>query len=361
MQPHVEYLASWDLEGRGTEKGKALACEYLAGQFRRMNLQPLFAGASFLQDIPGPRARPGDSHVLGRNVGAWLPGRDPKLRDEYIIVSAHYDHLGIQNGKLYPGADDNAGSVAMLLEVARQLSYARPGLRRSVVFLSCDLEEQLLWGARWFVAHPPWPLEKVKLFITAEMIGRSLGDLPMEEVFLLGTEHGTGLTATAKQAAARCGLPLAHLGVDLIGTRSDYGPFQAEKIPFAFFSCGEHPDYHAPTDLPERMNFDQVARVSNTILELTRRVADADDAPVWTGTPARDLEEVRTLHHITSVLLKTDAAARGTDRPRLTELQRFTVSNVHTRAAQIIERGTVVPEERPWLVRSAQLLLLTVF
>jgi hypothetical protein len=104
-----------------------------------------------------------------------------------------------------------------------------------------------------------------------------------------------------------------------------------------------------------------VARVSNVVLTMTENVAQADTAPAWVATPTRDLDEIRTLHHITSVLLQTDAARRDAGEPRLSDLQRFTVSNVHTRTAQIIARGTVSDDERPWLVRAAQLLLLTVF
>jgi hypothetical protein len=154
---------------------------------------------------------------------------------------------------------------------------------------------------------------------------------------------------------------VAHLGIDLIGTRSDYGPFWTEKVPFLFFSGGEHPDYHTPRDTAERIDYERVACVSNLIAGVCRSVADADATPAWTDKPARELDEVRTLHRITDLVLTTDAAAEMAGKPRLSQLQRFTVTNVHARTAQIIGRGEVKPDERPWLVRSAQFLLLTVF
>lgn len=361
IRAHVEYLASPELEGRGTVRGKRLAAEYIRRRFEELKLEPLFGAGGYFQEIPGGKTKEGGSTVAGRNIGAVLPAGDRALRDEIIIVSAHYDHLGIRGGEVYPGADDNAGSVAMLLEVAANLAGSPVRPKRTVVFLSCDLEENLLWGSRWFVAHPPWPIERVKLFITSEMIGRTLGDLPLGMIFVLGSEHATGLKQVVDQARGTGDLKVAHLGIDLVGTRSDYGPFWNEKIPFLFFSGGEHPDYHQPTDTADRIDYRRVAAVSQLIQDVCRRVADAGAAPEWTDKPVHDLDEVRTLHRITELVLASDDAARAAGHPKLGTFQRFSVSNVHTRTAQILERGEIRAEERPWLIRSSQLLLLTVF
>jgi hypothetical protein len=360
LQRHVEYLASPKLEGRGTARGKSLALNYISRQFQEMELQPLFPKGKFTQDIPGPVREDGSKPTIGRNIGGWLMGSDEKLRDEIIILSAHYDHLGVgKDGQIYTGADDNAGSVAMLLEVARRFSVQRP--RRSLVFLSCDLEEHLLWGSRWFVAHPPWPIKQVKLFITAEMIGRTLGDLPMKTIFVMGAERGTRLRETVDEMPVSPKLDVAHLGIDVVGTRSDYGPFQSEKIPFLFFSGGEHPDYHTPRDTPDRLDYERVADVSSLIESICRSVANADEPPLWIDRPEHDLAEIRTLHRITELLLKIDDEAEGSGRTKLNALQRFTVTNMKQKTEQILERGTVLPDDRPGIIRNAQLLLLTVF
>jgi hypothetical protein len=361
MRKHVSYLASPELQGRGGGRGKKLAADYIVRQFEALKLAPLFGESGYYQEIPGGAGNEGSPKILGRNLGAVLPGSDPELKNEFVIVSAHYDHLGIRNGKIYPGADDNAGSVAMLLEVAQQLARAPVRPKRSIVFLSCDLEENMLWGARWFVAHPPWPLKQVRLFITAEMIGRTLGDLPLSTIFVMGSELATGLKQVVDAVEPMPDLSIAHLGIDLIGTRSDYGPFWTEKIPFLFFSGGEHPDYHQPTDTADRLDYNRAASVAEMILTISRVIADADNPPTWTDAPVHDLDEVRTLHQITEQLLAADDAARANGAPRLSNLQRFTVSNVQTRAAQILSRGEVRADERPWLIRSSQLLLLTVF
>lgn len=357
IRKHIEYLASPELEGRGGGRGKQLARKYIVDQFRELQLEPLF-GDQYEQDVPGPAKENGAQTVVGRNLGAILRGTDPKLRDEVIIVSAHYDHLGIQKGEIYPGANDNASSVAMVLETARVLATAKVRPRRSVAFVCFDLEERLLWGSRWLAAHPPVARENIKLFITAEMLGRTLGDLPLPVVFVMGSEHGTGLRAMVDAVPVPHGLEAAHLGVDLVGTRSDYGPFQSLQIPFLFFSGGEFPGYHEPTDTADRIDHERVARISEFILGAVRRAGGAAELPTWTDETVHGLDEIAAIHRITTELLKRDELP---DSVKLTLVQKALVSNVHTRTKQILDRGTVDPKERPWLIRSSQLLLLSVF
>jgi len=154
------------------------------------------------------------------------------------------------------------------------------------------------------------------------------------------------------------GLEAAHLGVDLIGTRSDYGPFQSLEIPFLFFSGGEYPDYHEPTDTADRIDHDRVAKISELILGVVRRTSDVPELPAWTNTPTHTLDEIAALQRITTALLKRDENPAAV---KLTLVQKALVSNVHTRTRQILDRGTIDPQERPWLIRSSQLLLLSVF
>lgn len=361
LKRDVYTLASPEFEGRGTVEGKRKAREHLLAAFRELQLQPLFPDESYLQEIPGPKQSGGQQPPMGINVGAVLPGSDAGLRDEYVIVSAHFDHLGIRGGKTFHGADDNAGSVAMMLEVARLLAAQPVAPRRSVVFLSCDLEESLLWGSRWFVAHPPWPLERIKLFVTAELIGRTLGDLPLPAVFVMGGEHAPGLRQLVDGVTPPGNLQVAHLGVDLVGVRSDYGPFKGEKVPFLFFSGGEHRDYHQPTDTADRLDYQRLAHITQVIRDVVRDVATTETPPAWSDRPEHTLGEVETIERITGTLLQLDDTLRERGRGRLTDQQRFTVSNIHAKTRSLLSEKQVTPADRAWLVRSAQWMLLTVF
>lgn len=370
VRPHVEFLASRELAGRaGADSAKA--ADYLTKQFRDCKLKPLFADGSFDQRIPtsaedrdenanspnggGDEPPSKGPRIVGRNVGAWLEGSDPKLRNELIVIGTHFDHLGSRNGKVFRGADDNASGTAMMLEVARQLASSKQRPKRSIVFVGFDLEEQLLWGSRWFVAHPPFELDRVKLFITADMIGRSLGDLPLPTIFVMGSEHAPRMKLLLDDVGSPRGLEVARLGIDLIGVRSDYGPFWNEKIPFLFFSTGEHPDYHTPRDVPEKLDFDKIARVSSLVLKLVEATANADGAPQWTDEVQPDIDEVKAVHRITDLLLKA-----GEKKP-LTDLQRLIVTQAQNKCQQILDRGTFTAEDRKWLIRISQLLLLSVF
>lgn len=353
LRPHIEFLASPELEGR-TGRGKAQAREYLVRWFQEQKLQPFF-GESYRQAIPRPATEEAPAAVLGYNVGACVVGTDPVLKHEWIVVNAHYDHLGVRNGEIYHGADDNASGTAMLLEVARNVVRS-PG-RRSIAFVAFDLEESMLWGSRWFVAQPPVPREQIKLCLTADMIGRSLGGLDLPTVFVLGGEHSPQLRQILNDVPVPDGLELAQLGTDLIGTRSDYGPFRDERIPFLFFSTGEHPDYHKPTDTADRIDYPKAARISTVIQALLMRAANDDEAPQWSDREPQNLAEAAAVHRVAGHLLK----AHDDGRRELTNMQRFFVSQVHSKTRFLVEKEQVTDDERGWLVRAAQLLMLSVF
>ena len=366
MRPHIEFLAGPTMEGRASA-AKEKARNYIVERLKAAKLQPLFSeplepsndkpqtALSFLQAIPGAANEDGSIPILGHNIGAWLSGSDPTLADEFLIVSAHYDHLGVRDGQVFAGADDNASGVAMMLEVARQMAASDIKPKRSVAFVAFDLEERLLWGSRWFAAHPPCPIERVKLFITADMIGRSLGDLPLPTVFVLGSEHAAELKTALDLVGTPPKLEVCRLGTDLIGTRSDYGPFRDREIPYLFFSTGEHPDYHTPRDTPDKIDYEKAARIASLVLNLTRHVADTEQAPVWRAAAKGDLDEPRALHRITTLLLETEK-----QRP-LTSTQRFMVTNVRNRTQQILKADKMSADDRTWLIRMSQLLLLSVF
>lgn len=358
LKAHVYRLASSEFLGR-RGPGGARAARHIAALLRHLKLEPAFHG-SFFQMIPshfkeGPEEKSGAQTFMGSNVAAVLSGSDPKLRDEWIILSAHFDHLGVKNGRIYPGADDNASGVAMLLEVAERLVLSKDRPRRTIMFVSFDLEEAGLLGSRHFVLNPPRPLDKLKAFLTADMLGRSMANLMDEYVFTLGSETSPRLRQLLDTTPPPKGLKVGRIGADLIGTRSDYGPFRDRKIPFLFFSTGQHPDYHQPTDLPDRVDYHRLQKICNHIHDLVVRLANDAESPTWDDKMPPDLDEVRTILTLLGRMLKNP------DRYPLTERQRSIVGGVEQRLQGILERGQMTSSERTWLVWTTRLLLMTVF
>jgi hypothetical protein len=355
LKAHVYRLASPEFLGR-KGPGAARTARHLADAFERLKLEPAF-GDSYFQPIPWLLAD--DDHkesFIGRNVGAVLPGADPKLKDEWVLLSAHFDHLGKNRDNLYPGADDNASGVAMLLEVAERFALQKEKPKRTIMFVAFDQEETGLQGSTHFAAHSPRDVLKLKAFITADMLGRSMANVMDEYVFALGSERSSRLRKLLEEVKPLDGLKVGRLGADLVGTRSDYGPFRDRRVPFLFFSTGQHPDYHKPSDTPDKIDYVKLRRISLYISDLVARLADDAETPTWDekGLPP-DLEEVRTI----LVLVKRVLA-----RPQVYPLdkgQRELVGGVEERLTEIMDRGKVTSEERTWLIWTARLLLTTVF
>ncbi len=354
LRAHVYRLASPEFAGR-RGAGGVRAAEHVAAAFRRLGLEPAFSG-SYFQPIPWLLADPqAKSQPLGRNVGGLLPGRDPALRSEWIIVAAHFDHLGVRGQSLYPGADDNASGVAMLLEVAEQFALSEQRPRRTIVFVSFDLEEQGLQGSSHFAAHPPLEFGKLKAFLVADLIGRSMAGVMDEVVYALGSESADRLRSLVTDVRPESGLVVHRLGADLVGTRSDYGPFRDRQTPFLFFTTGTHRDYHQPTDRPERINYAKLGRISRWIAAIADRLANDDAAPEWTSQREPDLDEARSV-----LQLLERVHDRSTD-VGLNDEQLRRVAEARDRLRDIVARGRVTPAERTWLVWTARALMLTVF
>ncbi len=353
LQPHLNYLASPDRRGRD-DWGKIESRDYIINHFKSIGLKPLFSDG-FIQVVPEFGDASDDPRVIGQNVGAFVEGTDPTLKHEWVIVNAHYDHLGVRRGKVYPGADDNASGVAMLLEVARY--FAKSPAKRSVAFVSFDLEEHLLWGSRWFLAHAPMEIDSIKFCLTADMIGRSLGGLKLPTVFVLGSERSPQVKTALADVAIPEGLEIARLGIDIVGVRSDYGPFYYRGIPFLFFSTGEHPDYHSPRDTLERLDVAKAARISTVMNRIAQDISNQPEAITWTGKPVPELKEVKSVNRLTEQLL----AAEESGQLKLTDLQRFFVSQVNSKTDFILQRKRISGEERKWLVRSTKILMLSIF
>jgi hypothetical protein len=345
----VERLASPEFAGRSGVGGEKTV-DYLIARFQALKLAPLFGG-EYVQPIPGKE--PGT--VQGRNVGVYLRGSDAKLRDQWVIVAAHFDHLGVRRGVLYPGADDNASGVAMMLEVARSVVGGSVPPKRSMMFIGFDLEEIGLFGSRYFVAHAPVPLEKVVLFVTADMIGRSLAGVCESHVFVMGTENAPGLRPWVDEAGQGRALTVGLLGADiLVLNRSDYGPFRTRGVPFLFFTTGESLCYHQPSDSADSLNYPKLTAISRMIARVVARAANAPAVPRWQKNQDDPFGEAVTIRDVLVLFVK------NREKLKIGGPQLFLINNTLAALEGIVERGAITPDERARVIQAARLVLFTV-
>jgi Zn-dependent M28 family amino/carboxypeptidase len=254
----VQALSAPGFEGRApATRGGIRARQYIVDQLRMIGVRPAGLQA-YLQYIPG-----GAANVIGR-----LDGTDPLL--PAIVVSAHYDHEGIKDGVLYPGADDNASGVAGLLAVARHFRQA-PVLRHTLVLAAFDAEEDGLRGSRAFVAELA-PRDRVAVNINLDMISRS----DRGEIYAAGLTHYPMLRPmlTEVQMRARVKLLFGHDTRAAGQSRrddwtmlSDHGSFHAARIPFVYFGVEDHPDYHRPSDTADKIDADFFGNVVDMVLD----------------------------------------------------------------------------------------------
>jgi Zn-dependent M28 family amino/carboxypeptidase len=239
----VRILSADDMQGRlvGTP-GSAKARAYIEGRLKAIGVSPT-SQAGFEQ--PFTFARKGEE-MHGVNIVGQIAGSDPSL--PVLVISAHYDHLGVRDGETYNGADDNASGVAGLLAIAEAFK-ARPP-KHTVIFAVFDAEEEGLKGALAFTAAPPVPLERMALDLNMDMISKNAkGELYVSGAYAFPWLRGR-LEALAADAPLT--LKLGHddpkLGPDDWTAQSDQGAFAAKGVAWVYFGVEDHPEYHKPTD-----------------------------------------------------------------------------------------------------------------
>ncbi len=223
------------------------------------------------------------SDVLG-----LLPGTD--LKDEYVVISAHYDHLGKRNGVLYPGADDDGSGTVSILELAEAFTKAAKdgkGPRRSIVFLANSGEEKGLWGSEYYTDHPVYPLDKTTVDLNIDMIGRSDPDRKgdtLNYVYVVGDDKLSSDLKTISEAQNK-----KYTSLDLdykyndpadkerIYFRSDHYNFARNGVPIIFYYDGMlRPDYHRPTDTPDKINYSLMQKRAQLVFYTAWEMANRD-------------------------------------------------------------------------------------
>lgn len=237
---NLETLSSDEFEGRRPgQKGGERSRDFVQDQFQALELKDI--AEDYLQSFP-IKDRDGNSftayNVMGMVEGTGHP-------DEYIVVSSHHDHLGVRDGKIYNGADDNASGTCALFALAQYFSEHPTDM--SIIFVAFDAEEWGLQGAKAFLKDPPVDASRIRLNINMDMISRNTKN----EIYVTGTRYNPSLKRLVENAKTPLTVSFGHDGAD--GKQdwtysSDHGPFHRAKIPFLYFGVEDHKDYHKPTD-----------------------------------------------------------------------------------------------------------------
>jgi hypothetical protein len=228
------------------------------------------------------------------NTVGILEGSDPVLRKEYLVFSAHMDHIGITPGlpdSINNGADDDGSGTTGVMELAEAFSRAGARPKRSIIFLTVSGEEKGLWGSRYFSEHPAVPLERIVADLNIDMIGRNWRDT----IVAIGKEH-SDLGATLERVN-RVHPELHMTAIDdrwpeeRFYFRSDHYNFARKGVPILFFFNGVHPDYHQPSDSPDKIDSEKESRILRLLYYLGREVGNAPMRPRWKPESYREIVE----------------------------------------------------------------------
>jgi len=254
-------------------------------------------GASLTLSVPAPAERT----VKLRNVVGVLRGSDPQLKDTYVMLTSHYDHLGIRNGDIYNGANDDGSGTVSVIEIAAALAAQKTRPKRSIVFMTFFGEELGLVGSRYYGKHPLFPLKDTVADINLEQIGRT-DDSEGPRVAaanLTGFDYTT-ISDTLQRAGAKFGVKLVKhpQNSDRYFAQSDNQSMADAGVPAHTLSVAyEFPDYHGKDDDWEKVDYDNMARIDRMVAHGLLDIANQRKAPAWTTVPnaARYLEAAKKL------------------------------------------------------------------
>ncbi len=290
LKEHLYVFASDEYEGRDSgEPGQKMAAEYLKKEFQDLGIPSPLGGDDYYQEVPGSFFRRGNVKDT-ENVLAYIEGST--YPDEVLVITSHYDHVGIDDeGNIYNGADDGGSGPMAILEIAEAFKKAKEdgyGPKRSILFILLTGEEKGLVGSKYYTENPVFPLANTVANLNADMIGRV--GVGMEDagdyVYLIGSDKlSTELHEISEAANAK------YIGMKLDYTfndendpnrfyyRSDHYNFAKHDIPIIFYFNGVHADYHKPTDTPEKIAYDMLAKRAQLIFVTAWEIANRAERP----------------------------------------------------------------------------------
>lgn len=340
LKAAVSHLASDDMKGRraGSPEGEK-AARWMAEQMEKIGLKK-GTPDGFLQPF---KIKQDGSDAF--NAVGLLEGTS----DEFVVLGCHHDHLGVKNGAVHNGADDNASGCAVLLEVARACIAAKVKPRRGILFCSFDAEERLLGGSRHFVESGLYDLSKVAAMVCLDMMGGNFFPRDTRSLYALGAENSPEIREVLRRIPAVDGLDVRPLGVNLIEplgeiyARSDYGSFRLKKVPFVFFSTGQPWTYHRPEDDVERLNFVKMEKGARFVRQTVLELASLDGRPRYVKQQGLAVGDLKAL---------SETVKRVLEHPGDLELTDEEVAGLQAGVArldEIVKAGAIGPEHTEFL------------
>ncbi|NBL65808.1 M28 family peptidase [Flavobacterium sp. NST-5] len=287
LKTHLYIVASDEMEGRNTgEPGQKKAGKYLISQYEKMGIPHPKGAESYYQAVPSKFMKRQYSPALNDSENIWAFIEGTEKPEEIVVISAHYDHVGMKNGEIYNGADDDGSGTVALLEIARVFNEAKKegkGPKRSILFLHVTGEEHGLHGSRFYVENPIFPLKNTVVDLNIDMIGRR-DDLHKNNgnyVYLIGSDRlSTDLHTISEKANEQYTKLLLDYKYndrndpERIYYRSDHYNFAKNGIPSLFYFNGVHEDYHKPGDTPDKIEYDLLAKRTKLVFATAWEIAN---------------------------------------------------------------------------------------
>jgi Zn-dependent M28 family amino/carboxypeptidase len=281
----MEFLASDAMQGRASgSHDELLAATYLASQLREIGIEPAGDDGGYIQNVSGEFNfyREGKKQWNTRNVIGKLEGRDKKMKDQVILLTAHMDHIGIGkpvNGdNIYNGADDDASGCVAVLQLARTLAHEKAP-KRTVLFVFFGSEETGGQGNGYFLQHPPIPLKSIVANLEFEMIGRADSAVEPDELWLTGFDRSNLGPELAKHGAHLVADP--HPKQNFFQRSDNYALAKQGIVAHTVSSFGLHKDYHQPGDDVAHIDFAHMEQAVHSMLKPVRWLADSEFKPEW--------------------------------------------------------------------------------
>ncbi|WP_196884893.1 M28 family metallopeptidase [Aureivirga sp. CE67] len=287
LKKDLYQLASDEFEGRRTgEKGQKLAADYLANVYKQEKIEAPKNAPNYFQDIPKAFFQ-NRSNDDSENVVAFIPGSEKP--EEIIVISAHYDHMGLDHGEIHYGADDDASGTSSVLAIARAFKKAYDegnGPKRSLLFLHLTGEEEGLFGSKYYTENPLFPLVNTVANLNIDMVGRvdEAHENNREFVYVIGADKLSTELHDINEAANKEHVNLAldykyndENDPNRFYYRSDHYNFAKHNIPIIFYFNGTHVDYHKPTDTPDKIDYELLKKRTKLVFYTAWELANREN------------------------------------------------------------------------------------